>query len=71
MSIQLKQALETLRKGQLIVYPTDTLYALGADAYNQDAIEAVFRLKRRPFSLPLPSKKDHHTFFTWFPNNRC
>lgn len=54
MSIQLKQALETLRKGQLIVYPTDTLYALGADAYNQDAIEAVFRLKRRPFSLPLP-----------------
>ena len=54
MSIQLKNALEILRKGQLIVYPTDTLYALGADAYNQDAIEAVFRLKRRPFSLPLP-----------------
>jgi len=54
MSIQLKRAIELLRNGQLVVYPTDTLYALGADAYNEDAIEAVFRLKRRPRSLPLP-----------------
>lgn len=54
MSIELKRAIEFLRKGQLVVYPTDTLYALGADVYNEDAIHAVFRQKHRPLILPLP-----------------
>ncbi len=45
-------AIEALRKGEIIVYPTDTLYALGADIYNEEAVKKVFRIKKRPFSKP-------------------
>lgn len=48
------QAAAYLRQGRLIVYPTDTLYALGADVFNDDAIRAVFTVKQRPLSVPLP-----------------
>lgn len=41
----IEQAVETLRRGGLIVYPTDTLYAVGCDALNQGAIERVCRIK--------------------------
>ena len=39
------EAIEALEDGQLIIYPTDTLYAIGCDATNQRAIEHVCRLK--------------------------
>lgn len=38
-------AIETLRSGGLIIYPTDTLYALGCDALNNGAIERICRIK--------------------------
>lgn len=47
-------AIEALKKGELILYPTDTLYALGADVYNETAVKQVFDIKRRPYSIPLP-----------------
>lgn len=37
---------EQLRDGQLIIYPTDTLYAIGCDAMNQSAIERLCRIKQ-------------------------
>jgi L-threonylcarbamoyladenylate synthase len=59
------RALHALKNGEIIIYPTDTLYALGADIYNEAAVKKVFEIKRRPFSLPLPvavaSKKDIET----------
>jgi L-threonylcarbamoyladenylate synthase len=48
------RALQALRNGDVIIYPTDTLYALGADIYNEDAVRLVFEIKHRPFSVPLP-----------------
>ena len=39
------QAVEALRDGHIIVYPTDTLYALGCDALNQRAIERLCKVK--------------------------
>ena len=36
-----------------MVYPTDTVYGLGADATNEDAVRRVYELKRRPRSMPL------------------
>lgn len=39
------EAVEALEQGDLIIYPTDTLYAIGCDATNQRAIEHVCRLK--------------------------
>jgi len=47
-------ALQALKAGEPIIYPTDTLYALGADIYNETAVKKVFTIKRRPFSIPLP-----------------
>jgi L-threonylcarbamoyladenylate synthase len=49
----LSKALSALSKGQVIVYPTDTLYGLGADIYNKDAVKNVFKIKNRPFNLPI------------------
>lgn len=50
------EAVETLRKGGVIIYPTDTLYALGCDALNNSAIQQLCRLKgidpeHRPLSI--------------------
>jgi tRNA threonylcarbamoyl adenosine modification protein (Sua5/YciO/YrdC/YwlC family) len=36
---------ETLRKGGVIIYPTDTIYGLGCDIFNQKAIERICRIK--------------------------
>ena len=39
------EAVAALRRGEVIVYPTDTFYALGCDALNNRAIEKICRLK--------------------------
>ena len=47
-------ALKALKNGEPIIYPTDTLYALGVDIYNETAVRKVFDIKQRPYSVPLP-----------------
>lgn len=47
-------ALDILKKGGAVVYPTDTIYGLGANACDYKAVEQVFKIKNRPFSKPLP-----------------
>lgn len=42
----IKTAVECLRKGGVIVYPTDTIYGLGCDIYNTEAIERICRIKK-------------------------
>ena len=44
---QLKGVLQTLRSGGIILYPTDTLWGIGCDATNPDAVDRIYRLKRR------------------------
>lgn len=44
----IEQCLEVLRKGGLILYPTDTVWGIGCDATNPQAVERIFRLKQRP-----------------------
>ncbi|MSQ34049.1 MAG: threonylcarbamoyl-AMP synthase [Dehalococcoidia bacterium] len=51
---QLAQAVEVLRGGGLVAYPTDTLYGLGAHAFLEDAVAAVFSAKERPRHQGLP-----------------
>ena len=43
----MKQALLTLKAGGLILYPTDTIWGIGCDATNPEAVRRVFALKRR------------------------
>ncbi|MCL5025320.1 MAG: L-threonylcarbamoyladenylate synthase, partial [Chloroflexi bacterium] len=47
-------AAEVLRGGGLVVYPTDTLYGLGAHAFTPAAVERVFALKGRAAEKPVP-----------------
>ena len=53
------KAVEALRRGGLVAFPTDTLYALGADALAADAVERVLTVKGRargkPLSVLVPS----------------
>ena len=51
--IDLSKAITALKRGELVVYPTDTLYALGADIYNEDAVRRIFKIKNRPVDIPL------------------
>src|SRR4051812_14102301 len=41
----LQQVVKSLQDGGVIVYPTDTIYGLGCDIYNTDAIERICRIK--------------------------
>jgi len=50
----LSKAIKALSEGKLIVYPTDTLYALGADIFNEDAVKRAFTVKKRELKDPLP-----------------
>ncbi|WP_270089498.1 L-threonylcarbamoyladenylate synthase [Sphingobacterium sp. SYP-B4668] len=43
----INKALETLKNGGLILYPTDTIWGIGCDATNAEAVERVFELKGR------------------------
>lgn len=46
----LKEAVSVMKEGGIILYPTDTVWGIGCDARNPDAIEKIFKLKRRPDS---------------------
>ncbi|GAF01878.1 L-threonylcarbamoyladenylate synthase [Saccharicrinis fermentans] len=43
----IKRAVEVLQQGGLILYPTDTIWGIGCDATNVEAVKKVYRLKRR------------------------
>lgn len=49
----IEEALDVLRKGGLVAFPTETVYGLGADAMNSTAVERVFAVKGRPATNPL------------------
>ena len=50
----LAAAAECLRNGGLVVFPTDTLYGLGAAAANDEAVKRLYEAKKRPPENPLP-----------------
>jgi len=50
----LEEAIYVLKIGGVIVYPTDTLYGLGANVMDKGAVGKVFKIKERDFSKPLP-----------------
>ena len=50
----LAAAVQALKRGDVIVFPTETLYGLGADALDGAAVEKVFRLKGRDPNHPIP-----------------
>ena len=49
----INDAVAALIKGKLVAFPTETVYGLGADASNEDAISRIYEVKGRPVSHPL------------------
>lgn len=49
----IEKAVSVLMHDGLVIYPTDTLYGLGADAFSDEAIVRVYEAKKRPVSMPI------------------
>src|SRR5262249_44792448 len=49
----IERAAKLLQDGELVVFPTETVYGLGADAFQPAALERIFAAKGRPLSDPL------------------
>ncbi len=53
MTAEIHKALEVLKSGGVLLYPTDTIWGIGCDATSKDAVERVLQIKRRPESKSL------------------
>jgi L-threonylcarbamoyladenylate synthase len=51
---EIKKGVKILQKGGVIAFPTDTVYCLGADAFNSTAVERIYEIKNRPKHRQLP-----------------
>ena len=47
-------ATESVRRGELVVLPTDTVYGIGADAFSHTAVAALLAAKGRGWDMPVP-----------------
>ncbi len=47
MNDDIKKAIEILKSGGIILYPTDTLWGIGCDATNEKAVEKIYKIKKR------------------------
>lgn len=71
--------IERIRKGDVIIYPTDTIYGVGCNALNEGSVRRIRELKRReekPFSVIVPDKgwirkncrlREHENFLKMLP----
>ena len=68
---KINKAADIIRQSGLVVFPTETVYGLGADATNSEAAKKIFRAKGRPSDNPLiihiatPEDAEKYTY----PNN--
>jgi L-threonylcarbamoyladenylate synthase len=53
LAASIAQAAQTLARGELVAFPTETVYGLGADAMRDDAVAKIFAAKGRPADHPL------------------
>ena len=52
-SESIREASKTVISGGVIVYPTETVYGIGANALDEQAVLRVFQIKKRPISMPI------------------
>ncbi len=54
MDLRIKSAIDCLKSGGVIAIPTDTVYGIGVDPFNVDAVQKLYTLKGRPEDKPIP-----------------
>lgn len=52
--VSIQRAGDAIRRGELVGFPTETVYGLAADAFNETSVRRVFDVKGRPANNPLP-----------------
>ena len=50
----IRVACETIKRGGIVVFPTDTVYGIGCDPYNKDAVTSIYRIKSRNTEKQFP-----------------
>jgi len=50
----IRKASKTIKNGGVVVFPTDTVYGIGCDPYNKEAVQKIYRIKSREISKSLP-----------------
>ena len=53
-SAGIASAIESIKNGGVVIFPTDTVYGIGCDPYNENAVERIYGLKNRDNTKPLP-----------------
>lgn len=54
MQREIEKGVKILQQGGVIAYPTDTVYGLGADAFNSTSVERIYEIKNRPKHRQFP-----------------
>ena len=47
-------AIESIKNGGVVIFPTDTVYGIGCDPYNENAVKKIYEIKNRDSTKPLP-----------------
>lgn len=50
---ELKDCVNTIKQGGLVIFPTETVYGIGANAFNEGAVRRIYEVKMRPDEKPL------------------
>lgn len=61
---KIEKSLQVLKRGGILCLPTDTVYGLAADAHNEDAVQQIYKLKKRAREKPLVLFPGTHTVLT-------
>jgi len=52
--IGIEKAIQIVKQGGIVIFPTDTVYGIGCDPYNKKSVKKIYDLKSREFSKPFP-----------------
>ena len=70
MKTEINNAIKVLKKGGVILYPTDTIWGIGCDALNNDAVIKVYEIKKRMKNKPLISLVSNTQMIDRFTNSK-
>ncbi|MGL4851393.1 MAG: L-threonylcarbamoyladenylate synthase [Phocaeicola sp.] len=66
---EIKKACDVLRRGGVILYPTDTIWGIGCDATNEEAVKRVYEIKQRVDSKAMLVLVDNDVKVDFYVNN--
>ena len=52
--VGIEKAIQIVKQGGIVIFPTDTVYGIGCDPYNKKSVKKIYDLKSREFSKPFP-----------------